>query len=59
MPETLEYDIDVLRTFVKRLNYLNVNQFQYSLYYDDDVERPVPLCVDSITTKYVITKQVK
>lgn len=59
MPETLEYDIDVLRTFVKRLNYLNVNQFQYSLEYDDDVERPVPLCVDSITTKYVITKQVK
>lgn len=57
--ETLQYEIDVLRTYVKRLNYFKVNQFQYKLSYDDVESMPIPLSLDNITIKYNVTRQVR
>jgi hypothetical protein len=57
--QTLQYGINVLRTFVKRLNHMKVNQFQYKLSYDDQNSSPIPLNVDNISIKYKITGQVR
>lgn len=57
--QTLQYGINVLRTFVKRLNHMKVNQFQYELWYDEQNSSPIPLNVDNISIKYKITGQVR
>lgn len=57
--ETLLYNVDVLRTYVKRLNYFKVNQFQYKLTNNDEEANPKPLLLDSIIIKYKISGQVK
>lgn len=57
--QTIEYKVNVLRTFVKRLNYFKVNQFQYTISNDDVDENPHPFAIDSILIKYKITGQVR
>lgn len=58
-PELFDYKIDVIRTFVKRVNYAKVCEFQYEIRYDDDTYTNVPFEVSAITIKYKITGQVR
>ena len=53
-PETLEYKVDVIRTFVKRFNFAKVSEFQYSLYNNEDA-RPQPFAITNLAVKYKIT----
>ena len=59
---TFKYFIDVLRTFVKRLNYSKVCEFQYTLASDTkDGGNAInfPLSLSNITIKYDIGGQVR
>ncbi len=51
--DVMEYQVDVVRTYVKRLNYSKVNEFQYILY--NSTSAPSRLSISNITTKYTIT----
>ena len=51
--DIMEYQVDIVRTYVKRLNYSKVNEFQYILY--NSASAPSRLSVSNITTKYTIT----
>jgi hypothetical protein len=53
--ELIEYDINVIRTYVKRVNYSKVCEFQYTLCADLDSYEQVPLCFSNICIKYNIT----
>lgn len=58
-PELFDYKIDVIRTFVKRVNYAKVCEFQYEIRYDEATYINVPFEVSAITIKYKITGQVR
>lgn len=57
--KVLEYQVDVLKTFVKRLNYYKVNHFQYKLENTPNLATQIPLSIDSVSIKYKITGQVR
>ena len=54
-PETLEYKVDVIRTFVKRFNFAKVSEFQYSLYNNNEDARPQPFAITNLSVKFKIT----
>lgn len=58
-PEIVSYIVNAIRTYVQRLNYAKVNEFQYVLTYDEDSAIQVPLSLSTITVKYKITGQVR
>lgn len=58
-PEIISYEIDSTRTFVKRLNYFKVNEFQYRLSMDKDNSLQLPLSLSNITIKYKVQGQVR
>lgn len=53
--EILDYEVDVIRTFVKRLNYAKVSEFQFTLQNDMDNAIAKPLSLNSISIKYNLT----
>lgn len=53
--ETIEYEVDMIRTFVKRVNYAKVSEFQYKLSSNLENAIQVPLGVANIAVKYLIT----
>lgn len=60
----LTYRVDMTRTFVKRLNYYKLNEFEYTLTnYSEETNNKildlVPLSLTSISIKYLITGQVR
>ena len=57
--ENVRYNVDVLRTFIQRLNYFKVNEFQYTLRSDNANRKPLPLSLSSINIKYKIQGQVR
>lgn len=57
--ENFDYNIDVIRTYVKRLNYAKVCEFQYRLSSDSESAINVPLALSNITIKYKIGGQVR
>ena len=57
--KTLVYKVQTIRTFVQRLNYFKVNEFQYTLRTDYDNRVQLPLSLSDITIKYKITGQVR
>lgn len=57
--ETVEYDVDTVRTFVQKLNYSKVIEFQYYLQNSNDYAIQVPLSLSNITIKYKIGGQVR
>lgn len=66
--ESFKFNVDSIRTYVKRLNYSKVNEFQYLLTSNvndaaDEEEAlnvpKVPLSLSSITVKYKISGQVR
>lgn len=52
--ESVEYDVDIIRTYVQRLNYPKVTEFQYSLYNNDEYAIQTPLSLSGILIKYKI-----
>lgn len=57
--KTLGYKVDVIRTFIQRLNHFKVNEFQYTLRTDNENKVQLPLSLSDITIKYKITGQVR
>lgn len=58
-PETMAFYVDMIRTFVKKLNYMKVGQFQFEMLSDDDNAQQSPLSLTSIVVKYKTTGQVR
>lgn len=56
---SIVYNVESARTFVQRLNYSKVNEFQYLLSSDDENAIDIPLSLNSITIKYKIGSQVR
>lgn len=57
--ENFSYNVDMIRTFVHRLNYLKVCEFQYKLSSDDKNVMQVPLSLANVTVKYKIVGEVR
>lgn len=57
--ENISYTIERLRTYIQRLNYFKVNEFQYTLRSDNENKHPLPLSLSSIGIKYKIQGQVR
>lgn len=57
--QLLEYRVDSIRTFVKHLNCMKVNQTQYVLKNNDESYVQLPLSLSSLNIKYRITRQVR
>lgn len=57
--ENPHFSVDVLRTFVQRLNYFKVNEFQYTIRSDKENEHPLPLSLSSMSIKYKVQGQVR
>ena len=55
----VHYNVDIVRTYVQRLNYSKVNEFQYLLSYDNQTALNVPLSLSNITIKYKIGGQIR
>ena len=55
----VHYNIDIVRTYIQRLNYSKVNEFQYMLSYDNQTALNVPLSLSNITIKYKIGGQIR
>lgn len=56
---SVNYEIEVIRTFVQRLNFSKVCEFQYKLSYDPENAIEIPLSLNSITVKYKVGGQVR
>lgn len=56
---SVNYKIETVRTFVQRLNYSKINEFQYKLSSDEENAIEIPLSLNSITIKYKIGGQVR
>lgn len=55
----VSYNIESIRTFVQRLNYSKVNEFEYLLSSNNSNSINIPLSLNSITIKYKIGTQVR
>ena len=55
----VSYNIESIRTFVQRLNYSKVNEFEYLLSSNNNNSINIPLSLNSITIKYKIGTQVR
>lgn len=55
----VSYNIESIRTFVQRLNYSKVNEFEYLLSSNNSNSVNIPLSLNSITIKYKIGTQVR
>jgi hypothetical protein len=57
--ETNEFEVDAIRTYVQRLSFPKVNEFQYKLSSDPQQAIRVPLSLSGFTVKYRIGSQVR
>ena len=57
--KTVYYNVDIVRTYVQRLNYAKVNEFQYLLSDYNQSALNVPLSLSNITIKYKIGGQIR
>jgi hypothetical protein len=57
--QTMEYYIDVVKTYVKRVNYPKINEFQYELRHNDEQVNRTPLSLTGVTIKYNVTGEVR
>ena len=57
--EVFDYRVQLIRTFVKRLNYAKVREFQYTLRMDNENAIKLPLSLSAISIKYKIGGQVR
>ncbi len=57
--QTISYKVDTIRTYVKRVNFPKVNEFQYNIHQDDEQAIRLPLSLSGITVKYKVSGQVR
>lgn len=59
--ETIEFNVDFLRTYIKYLNYPNVLYFQYTISNDDNIDEMFmkPLKLNGISINYKIGGEIK
>lgn len=55
----MSYKVDAIRTFVKHLNAMKVNQAKYIISYDAEAYEKLPLSISSLNIEYKITRQVR
>lgn len=58
-PETVNFKIEGLRTFVKRFNYWKINEVQYGLANDPDTANPGRFELNGLSVKYEIGDEVR
>ena len=58
-PIIINYIVNNARTYVQRLNYGKVNEFQYTLSNDENSYFNVPLSLSGLTIKYKIGGQIR
>ena len=58
-PETIEFTIDGLRTFVKRFNYWKINELKWVLSYDENTASPYRFELNGVSVKYEIGDEVR
>ncbi len=52
--QTIQYTVNLVRTYVQRMSYPKVDAFQYTIKSDPESYKPVPLSLASLTVKYKI-----
>lgn len=57
--DVVTYDVNLIRTYVKRFNYFKVNQFQYKIFNNDTGYYEIPLCLNNLSIKYKIGDEVR
>lgn len=57
--KNIAYKVEVVRTYVQRLNHSKVNEFQYTMSSDFENAIQLPLSLSDISIKYKITGQVR
>lgn len=57
--EMVSYKVETIRTFIQRLNYSKVNEFQYKLSCDEKSAINIPLSLSGITIKYKVGGQIR
>jgi len=57
--KSISYKVNIVRTYVIRLNYSKVNAFSYRLSYDNQSAIHLPLSLNNITVKYKLSSQVR
>lgn len=58
-PETIKFQIENLRTFVKRFNYWKINEIQWALGNDTDTNVPKQFELNAVGIKYEIGDEVR
>lgn len=58
-PETIKFQIENLRTFVKRFNYWKINEIQWALANDTETNVPKKFELNGISIKYEIGEEVR
>jgi hypothetical protein len=56
---SVNYTVDSARTYVLRLNYSKINEFEYMLSSNEENATDIPLSLNSITIKYKVGSQVR
>ena len=57
--EVIDYIVDVIRTYVKRVNYSKVIEFQYTISNDKTDAEQQPLYISNLSIKYKISNEVR
>lgn len=57
--EVIDYIVDVIRTYVKRVNYSKVIEFQYTISNDETDAEQQPLYISNLSIKYKISNEVR
>lgn len=57
--QSIHYQVNLTRTYVARLNYLKVNEFQFTIRSYDNQASQLPLMLTNIAIKFKITGQVR
>lgn len=58
-PETIDFKIEGLRTFVKRFNYWKINELQWAISNDTDTIMPAQFEINNVSIKYEIGDEVR
>lgn len=55
----IAYNVEMVRVYVRRINYMKLNEFQFILRSDDEAVQQLPLSLTNISIKHRVTGQVR
>lgn len=55
----IAYNVEMVRVYVRRINYMKLNEFQFILRSDDEAVQQLPLSLTNISIKHKVTGQVR